>query len=101
DEKSPSADKWKIYTNNRVLTVAVVYGIIGLTYIVQTVFMVSFMVESGHAARTAGGYLALMGLLSLAAGPLWGWLSDRWGRGNALTASTALVAICMALPLFS
>jgi MFS family permease len=100
-EKPPSADKWQIYRSNRVLTVAVVYGIIGMTYIVQTVFMVSFMVESGHAESTAGRYLALMGLLSLAAGPLWGWLSDRWGRGNALTASMALVTLAMALPLAS
>lgn len=100
-EKPPSADKWQIYRNHRVITVALVYGIIGMTYIVQTIFMVSFMVESGHPESTAGHYLAMMGLLSLAAGPLWGWLSDRWGRGNALTASMALVALAMALPLAS
>lgn len=100
-EKPPSANKWQIYRDHRVLTVAVVYGIIGMTYIVQTVFMVSFMVESGHAESTAGGYLALMGLLSLAAGPLWGWLSDYWGRGNALIASMTMVTLAMALPLAS
>lgn len=100
-EKPPSADKWQIYRNHRVLTVAAVYGIIGMTYIVQTIFMVSFMVESGHAESTAGRYVAMLGVLSLAAGPLWGWLSDRWGRGNSLTTSMALVTLAMALPLAS
>ncbi len=100
-EKPPSADKWLIYRNARVLTVAGVYAIVGVTYIVQTVFMVSFMVESGHQETTAGGYLAMMGLLSIAAGPLWGWLSDLWGRGNALTLSMALVTFAMGLPLLN
>lgn len=100
-EKPPSADKLKIYHHPRVLMVAVVYGIIGLTYIIQTVFMVSFMVESGFPESTAGKFVAMMGLLSLAAGPLWGWLSDHWGRGNALSASMGLVTLSMALPLIS
>lgn len=100
-ERPPSADKWRIYGNPRVLTVATVYGIIGLTYIVQAVFMVSFMVESGYTEATAGTFMAMMGLLSVAAGPLWGLLSDRWGRGNALTAAMALVTLAMALPLAS
>jgi MFS family permease len=100
-ERPPSADKWLIYGNPRVLTVASVYGIIGLTYIVQAVFMVSFMIESGFAAATAGQFLAMMGLLSIAAGPLWGTLSDRVGRGNALTGAIALVTFAMTLPLIS
>ena len=76
------------------------YGIIGLGYIVQTVFMVSFMVESGYSEAIAGRYVAMMGLLSIVAGPLWGWLSDYWGRGNALALSILLVALSMLLPLF-
>src|SRR5690625_1649392 len=42
--RPPSADKWLIYRNPRVLTVAMVYGIVGLTYIVQAIFMISFMI---------------------------------------------------------
>lgn len=96
---SPADDKWLIYRNPRVITVAAVYGIIGVTYIVQAIFMVSFMVEEGHREATAGAFMAMMGLLSIAAGPLWGWLSDSWGRGNSLTASLALVTLAMGLPL--
>ncbi|WP_022963195.1 MFS transporter [Halopseudomonas pelagia] len=95
----PSDQKWLIYRNPRVLIVATTYGIIGLSYIVQTVFMVSFMVESGHSASIAGRYMAMMGLLSIAAGPLWGWVSDFWGRGNALALSIFLVILAMSLPL--
>lgn len=98
-ESPPSDDKWLIYRNHRVITVAAVYGIIGVTYIVQAIFMISFMVEEGHAESTAGAFMAMMGLMSIAAGPLWGWLSDHWGRGNALTTAMALVTLAMGLPL--
>lgn len=96
---APSDDKWLIYRNPRVVTVAVVYGIIGVTFIVQGIFMVSFMIAEGHSETTAGGFMAMMGLLSIGAGPLWGWLSDNWGRGNALTTAMALVTLAMGLPL--
>ena len=92
-------EKWLVYRNPRVLIVAATYGIIGLGYIVQTVFMVSFMVDVGYSASTAGRYVALMGLLSIVAGPLWGWVSDYWGRGNALAVSILLVIVSMGLPL--
>lgn len=95
----PSEVKWRIYRNPRVLIVATTYGIIGLGYIVQTVFMISFMVESGHSEAIAGRYLAMMGLLSIAGGPLWGWLSDFWGRGNALAMCIFLVLVAVALPI--
>ena len=95
----PSDEKWRIYRNPRVLIVASTYGIIGLGYIIQTVFMVSFMVESGHSAAIAGRFMAMMGLMSIAAGPLWGWVSDLWGRGNALAMSIFLVILAMGLPL--
>ena len=92
-------EKWLVYRNPRVLIVAATYGIIGLGYIVQTVFMVSFMVDVGYSASTAGRYVALMGLLSIIAGPLWGWVADYWGRGNALAVSILLVIVSMGLPL--
>lgn len=98
-ESPPSDDKWLIYRNGRVVTVATVYAIIGVSYIVQAIFMVSFMVEEGHSEATAGAFMAMMGLLSIAAGPLWGWLSDHWGRGNSLASAMGLVTLAMGLPL--
>lgn len=97
--RPPSADKWMIYRNPRVITMALVYGIIGMVYIIQAIFMVSYVVESGFDETTAGWLMAMSGLLSVASGPLWGSLSDNWGRGNALTMAMALVTAAMALPL--
>ncbi|MEH6493514.1 MFS transporter [Halopseudomonas sp.] len=96
---TPADEKWLIYRNPRVLIVAATYGIIGLGYIVQTVFMVSFMVDSGFSEALAGRYVAMMGLLSIFAGPLWGWVSDFSGRGNALALALFLVILAMGLPL--
>ena len=95
----PSDEKWRIYRHPRVLIVACTYGIIGLGYIIQAVFMISFMVESGHSEAIAGRFMAMTGLLSIAAGPIWGWVSDFWGRGNALGACFFLVITAMSLPL--
>lgn len=97
--KLPADEKWLIYRNPRVLVVASTYGAIGLGYIVQTVFMVSFMVESGYSESIAGRFMAMMGLLSIISGPVWGWVSDFWGRGNSLAISLLLVIIGMGLPL--
>ncbi|RFA25747.1 hypothetical protein CAI21_18435 [Alkalilimnicola ehrlichii] len=96
----PSADKWLVYRNPRVITVSMVYGIIGLTYMVQTIFMISYVVESGFSEAVAGSLLAMAGLLSVASGPVWGNISDRVGRGNALTAATGIVMLAMLLVLF-
>lgn len=98
-DKPAPADKWRIYRNPRVITIAVVYGIIGMIYIIQSIFMVSFAEASGISAITAGWLLAMYGLLSVAGGPVWGALSDLWGRGNALVLSMLLVTLAMALPL--
>ena len=97
--KLSALEKQRIYRNPRVLIVACAYGAVGLGYIVQTVFTVSYMVESGHSAAVAGRYVALMGLLSIGASPVWGWLSDYTGRGNALALSLLMVIGAMALPL--
>jgi MFS family permease len=99
--RPPSADKWMIYRNPRVITMALVYGIVGMVYIVQAIFMVSYVVESGFDETTAGWLMAMSGLLSVASGPLWGSLSDSWGRGNALTMAMSLVTAAMALPLIN
>jgi len=98
-ELPPSADKWAVYTNSRVLTVATVYGIVGLTYIVQAVFMVSFMVESGFSGEVAGHLVSMSGLISVGSSPLWGVVSDRIGRGRALMAAMTLVTAGMGLPV--
>ncbi|HRO58075.1 MAG TPA: MFS transporter [Burkholderiaceae bacterium] len=97
----PAAERRRIYGNPRLLTIAIVYGIIGMSYIVQAIFMISFAESSGVASTTAGSLLSMSGLLSVICAPLWGSLSDRWGRGNTLLLTMSLVTAAMSLPLFS
>ena len=43
-----------VYRNPHVVNVGLIYGIVGLTYIVQTIFMYSFALESGIPSLIAG-----------------------------------------------
>jgi MFS family permease len=85
-----TANKSAVYRNRHVITVGLLYGIVGLTYITQAIFMYSFSLESGVPPLTAGRIAAIMGVLSIFASPAWGWISDRFGRALALTAAVSL-----------
>lgn len=100
--QKPSAEqRWSIYRNPRVIMIGVAYGLIGMSYIVQAIFMVSFAEASGIASATAGQMFAMSGLLSVITGPMWGRLSDSWGRGNTLLLTICLVTTAMAIPVLS
>ena len=88
-----------VYTNPHVVTVGLVYGVVGMTYIVQSIFMFSFALASDIPALTAGKMASAMGLLAIFAGPTWGWISDRIGRSNSLVVSMALSLFGTALPV--
>lgn len=93
--------KSAVYRNTHVINVGLIYGIIGCTYIVQTIFMFSYALASGIPAITAGKLASMMGLLSVFSGPAWGWVSDRIGRSNALVVCMSLSTTAMALPVLS
>ncbi|MBC53736.1 MAG: MFS transporter [Gammaproteobacteria bacterium] len=88
-----------VYRNRHVMVIGAVYGIVGATYIVQTLFMYSFALASGVHALTAGRLVAVMGLLSVFAGPAWGWAADRIGHANALLVCMLLSCIATVLPV--
>lgn len=83
-----------VYRSPHVLVMGLIYGIVGLTYIVQTLFMYSFALASGVPAISAGQLVALMGLISVFSGPAWGVAADRIGHANALV-------ICMVMAMFA
>ncbi len=89
---SASSSLSSVYRNPHVVIIGLLYGIVGITYIVQSIFMYSFMLEAGVEAGTAGRLVALMGFVSIFAGPSWGWAADRIGHAHALL-------ICMTLSL--
>ncbi|MEX2334733.1 MAG: MFS transporter [Pseudohongiella sp.] len=82
------------YQNPHVVRMALIYGVVGVTYIVQTLFMYSFALDAGVAPPVAGRLVAVMGFVSIFSGPVWGWLADKVGHGRALT-------FCMSVAIFA
>lgn len=93
------SDHSDVFRNRHVITVGLLYGVVGLTYIAQSIFMYSFALESGVPALTAGRLAAMLGLLSVFASPTWGWISDRYGRGRALLVAASLATVGTIIPV--
>lgn len=94
-------DKGKVFRNRHVITVGLLYGIVGVTYIVQAIFMYSFALESGVSALTAGRLAAVTGILSLFSSPCWGWLSDRYGRALVLRICVSMTLLGTLIPVLT
>jgi MFS family permease len=79
------------------------YAMFGATYSIYVTFLVTSLVrERGFSEGTAGAFWSAIGLLSLLSGPVFGGISDRFGRraGLALVFSLQLAAYLLAgLPL--
>jgi MFS family permease len=88
-----------VYRSPHVLIMGLIYGLVGLTYIVQTLFMYSFALASEVAAITAGQLVALMGLISVFSGPAWGVAADRIGHANALVICMVMAMLGNLLPV--
>ena len=58
-----------------------IYSLFGATYVVYATFIVTTMVNArGLGEGAAGTFWALVGVLSIFSGPLFGWMSNRLGR---------------------
>lgn len=88
-----------VYRNPGVRKLAMIYGVLGFTYIVQGLFMYSYALEVGISPVTAGQLAGMNGFLSIFAGALWGALSDKIGRARALMLSFALTLSATFLPV--
>ncbi|SEO49010.1 MFS transporter [Aquisalimonas asiatica] len=99
--KAAPVDRAAVFRNRHVIIIGLIYGVLGTTYIVQVVFMYSYALESGVASVVAGRLAALMGAIGIFSGLLWGWISDRIGRGTALLLSKALYLVGMLIPVLS
>lgn len=92
-------DKARVFRDRHVITVGLLYGVVGITYIVQAVFMYSFALDSGVSALVAGNLAAACGVLSIFASPGWGWLSDRYGRPAVLRICVSLTLLATMVPV--
>lgn len=88
-----------VYRSPHVLIIGLIYGVVGLTYIVQTLFMYSFALDAGVEPVTAGRLVAMMGFISVFAGPCWGLAADKIGHANALVICMFLAMVGNLLPV--
>ncbi|MDX9785828.1 MAG: MFS transporter [Desulfobacterales bacterium] len=83
----PAAGAPKSNPSNRraIVHLGGIYSLFGSTYVVYATFIVTAMVkERGFGESTAGAFWAVVGGLSIFSGPLFGWVSDRFGRKAGL-----------------
>ena len=74
------------------------YFLFGFTYAIYVTFIVTFLVrEHGYSESVAGTFWSVIGLLSLLSGPLFGTLSDRWGRKRGLMLVFAIQGVAYLL----
>ncbi|MEN8258007.1 MAG: MFS transporter [Thermodesulfobacteriota bacterium] len=73
---------------------AAIYFLFGFTYVIYATFIVTTLVqERGMSEAIAGNFWAWVGFLSLFSGPLFGTISDRFGRKHALVAVFSIQAM--------
>lgn len=76
-----------------ILHCAAIYFLFGFTYVIYATFIVTTLVkERGFSEATAGNFWSWVGFLSLFSGPVFGALSDRFGRRPGLMLVFAIQA---------
>jgi MFS family permease len=74
-----------VYTNKALYLLGAIYFLFGYTYVIYATFIVTALVrERGFSEAVAGNFWAWVGFLSLFSGPVFGSLSDRFGRKAGL-----------------
>ena len=99
DAAQRAATRRKVLQNPGIRMIALVYGALGIGYIVQSVFMYSYALESGIDPVKAGVMASTMGFLSIFAGSIWGGVSDFAGRAVTLMLCFAITCLIMWLPV--
>jgi MFS family permease len=81
-------------------TVFLVYFIFGLAYNIYVTYFVAFLVgEVQLAEGTAGFIWSIFGWTCVVSGWMWGFVSDRIGRREALLWNNGLISLSVFLPL--
>ncbi len=81
----------KVQAARRLTHLGLVYALFGATYIVYGTFIVTTLVDSrGFEDNVAGTFWAWVGFFSMFSGPLFGGISDRFGRRAGLMSAYAV-----------
>lgn len=86
-EASPAAepDLRRVYRSPVLWYLGAVYAMYGFGYIIYTTYFATYLTgEGGWTAAAAGSLWAIIGVLSIVSGFIWGTISDRIGRKYGL-----------------
>ncbi len=89
-----------VFRSRRMLGLTAAYFCHGF-FSIYPVFLFAFITRGlGHTTEFAGRSWSLAAVMSVLTIILWGYLSDRWGRKQALIPCAALLALGIILPVF-
>ncbi|WP_339250128.1 YbfB/YjiJ family MFS transporter [Paenibacillus sp. FSL P2-0136] len=94
-------DKPKWLKNKALMQVAVLYFLVGIAYLVPNLYQSGYMLAEGISDRAAGLVYAIAGIFSIAGGPVWGSLSDRFGVNRMFILVWACAAAGDIIPLLN
>ena len=78
----------------------IIYFIFGFAYNIYATYFVAYMVEEIRLAeKTAGDIWAIFGWMCMGSGLIWGFISDRLGRREALLWNNGIISFSVLLPL--
>lgn len=90
-----------VASDREVLKLGLAYFGYGFSYIIYLTFFVAYLTkERGMELGKAGFYLSILGFLSIFCGVVYGCLSDRIGRRNALAMAYLALAVSYILLTF-
>jgi MFS family permease len=78
----------------------IIYFVFGFAFNIYATYFVAYMVDEIRLSeKTAGDVWAIFGWMCMGSGLLWGFLSDRLGRREALIWNNGIIAFAVLVPL--
>jgi sugar phosphate permease len=90
-----------VVRESEVWKLAAVYVMYGFSYIIYLTFIVAYLTrEMGLSSKGGGAIFAMIGIIAIFGGLLWGLFSDAFGRRHACISIYLVLAFSYALPAF-
>lgn len=94
--KDRPANLKEIYASRPLWELGFTYFMFGFSYVIFTTFFAKYLVEEvGFSHASAGQLWSAVGIVSIVSGFLWGMLSDKIGRKNALFMVYSWQGLCL------
>ncbi|MBY0599507.1 MFS transporter [Bacillus bingmayongensis] len=98
-EDKQKREKSKAWRTKELYTIAWLYFIVGVVYLIPNLYQTSFMIDLGISPALAGTVYAVAGFFSITGAPILGMVSDRIGVKKALSFALSLAVIGDVIPI--